>query len=272
VSHRRMSDTRAWTTLTRETESGPLTAFARPGTGTPIVFVHGVMADAYAWRAVAGKVSPERPALIVNRRGRTPSGPIPGGYSVGSEVDDLMGWLDLQDEPVVVVGHSYGGLIAVEAVRRGAPVRSLVLYEPVTRPFAPEAVPLVTGAISDGDLGRAVEVINIDVSGYSTEHVDQLRSSPAWDKLELLAAPAGDELVAIADFDLDVPSPWRTPTTLIAGALSRHRAPYGPSVDAFRNALGIDEVFVLAGQDHLAHVTAPADLAGAIEQGLEGRG
>ena len=256
------------TTVQLETDHGLLSALARPGHGSPIVLVHGAMADAEAWRSVVESVAPDRPALVVNRRGRRPSGPIPVGYGVESEVEDLLRWLETQGAPVDLVGHSYGGLIAVEAVRRGAAVRSLVLYEPVTRPFGVEALPLVATAVDHGDLDSAAEIINVDLSGYGREYVDTLRSGSAWPKLMELAAPAGAELAAIDRFDLSIPGSWSVPTTLIAGELSRHRAPYGPSVDVFREALGVGQVVILDGQDHLAHVTAPLDLARAIEGGL----
>jgi pimeloyl-ACP methyl ester carboxylesterase len=47
--------------------------------------------------------------------------------------DDLAVLVDLLDEPTHVVGHSYGGLLAVQlALERPAAVRSLAAFEPVT--------------------------------------------------------------------------------------------------------------------------------------------
>jgi pimeloyl-ACP methyl ester carboxylesterase len=115
-----------------------------------------------------------------------------------------------------------------------------------------------------------VAIINIDVSGYSPDHVQALRHSPDWRKLCDLAAPLAEELTAIDNFAFD-PTAYRkldVPTTLIAGQLSTQRAPYGPSIDLFKQALDLDDVIVLPEQDHLAHVTAPEQLAHAIESGL----
>jgi pimeloyl-ACP methyl ester carboxylesterase len=251
-----------------ESDDGTLTALARPGQGVPIVIVHGVVADAFAWKHVAGKVAPERPVFVLNRRGRVPSAPLGEGYGVETEVQDLLRWLSTLEGPVDVVGHSYGGLIAVQAIRQGANIRSLVLYEPVAHPFGLEALPLVTAAIHAGDLDAAVEIINVDLSGYTQAHVQTLRAGPAWPKLMQLTEPAGAELQAINQFVLTVPQAWITPTTLIAGELSRNRPPYGPSVDMFKETLDVESVQILAGQDHLAHVTAPEELAHAINEGL----
>lgn len=251
--------------------SGDLAGLTRSGDGVPVVLLHGVMADAHAWRHVMEAVAPGRPAVVPNRRGRRPSGDLPEDYAVETEVEDLLAWLEVQDGPVDLVGHSYGGLIAVEAVRRGAAVRSLVLYEPVARPFATSALPKLQEAVENGDLDAAVEIINVDVSGYSRAHVDTLRNdATVWTKLRALAAPAGAELAAIEAFDF-VPAAYSSlgvPTSLIAGELSRHRPPYGPSVDRFRDALRVEDVTVLEDHDHLAHVTGPLALAEAINAGI----
>ena len=257
------------TEVTVESDHGTLTALARTGQGTPVVFVHGVMADAFAWTQVAKSIAPERPVLILNRRGRSPSASLNQGYGVDSEVSDLFVWLTTLDGPADLVGHSFGGLIAVEAVRQGAAVRSLVLYEPVAYPFGMNAMPMVTTAVDAGELDTAVEIINIALSGYTHEHVEELRSGPAWPKLMQLAAPASAELSAINSFTFAAPQSWTTPTTIIAGEHSRNRPPYGPSVDVFVEALQIRDVSILRGEDHLAHVTAPNALAQAINKGLD---
>ncbi len=254
--------------ITVESESGTLMALARTGQGVPIVIVHGVVADAFAWKQVARSVAPERPILVLNRRGRKPSAPLGDGYEVETEVQDLLRWLSTVDGPVDLVGHSYGGLIAVRAIQRGAEVRSLVLYEPVADPFGLEALPLVAAAINASDLDAAVEIINVDLSGYTHAHVQALRSGPAWPKLMQLSEPAGIELQAINEAVFSVPQPWTTPTALIAGELSRNRPPYGPSMDRFMKVLDVQSVTILPGQDHLAHVTAAQELADAINEGF----
>jgi pimeloyl-ACP methyl ester carboxylesterase len=140
------------TELTRETHEGPLAALTRQGEGTPLVLVHGAMADAYAWTKVVNSLAPERPVLLPNRRGRKPSSQIGDSYSVETEVEDLLAWLETLPGPVHVAGHSYGGLIATEAIRRGAAARSLVLYEPVpvlsAQPRCPNSRPPSTTATS----------------------------------------------------------------------------------------------------------------------------
>lgn len=248
-----------------------LTALTRTGRGQPVVLLHGGMADAPAWAAVAEQLNPDRPLLVPNRRGRRGSTDPGEDYSVVTEVEDLLAWLATVRSPVDLVAHSYGGLIAVEAVRRGAPVGSLTLYDPVARPFAGRARHDIRVARRAGDLDTVVTLVNTAIAGYGEDHVERLRASSAWGPLLVLARPAAAELDAIEEFD----PPWAeygalgVPVRLIAGELTLDRSPYGDSIRAFSAALGVRPV-ILPGQDHIAHVTAPGLLAETI-QGVVGR-
>ena len=111
----------------------------RDGAGPPLVLVPGVMADAESWRPVVDNIHLPNPVIVVNRRGRAPSGPLGPHYSVRTEVDDLNQILDALGADAHLFGWSYGALIAVEAATERYDLRSLTLYEPVTLPFARRA-------------------------------------------------------------------------------------------------------------------------------------
>ncbi|MEV0669970.1 alpha/beta hydrolase [Mycobacterium sp. NPDC050441] len=247
---------RAGTTLSCE---------VRPGTGLPLVLLPGVMADAATWRPVTEAINLPNPVITVNRRGRVPSGALGAGYSVGVEVDDLRHIVD-QVGQAHVFAWSYGALIALEAALDSAHIMSLTAYEPVSRPFAPDVVAQLRRAVDAGDLDQAVTLVNSDVSGFSAAYVADLRRSPAWSILRPLAAPLADELAAINSHvpALDSYRHLDIPVTLILGAHNEDRAPYGTAFAAFSAALPQAHVIRLPGQGHLAHVEAPAGLAGAI--------
>ncbi|WP_230859448.1 alpha/beta fold hydrolase [Actinoplanes aureus] len=204
-------------------------------------------------------VNRPEPILILNRRGRVPSGPLGDNYGVETEVLDLLAWLEWLDEPMRLFGWSYGALVAIEAATRTAAVRHVIAYEPVLRPFGADAVPALRAAITAGDLDRAVEVVNIDVSRYSPEHVAALRASPAWAPLRLWAAPVAEELAALNAFDPE-PERWAAldvPVDLVVGEYSRDGEPYGTAFTAVERMLPGAAVHVLSGQGHLAHVEGP---------------
>ncbi|WP_435123001.1 alpha/beta fold hydrolase, partial [Amycolatopsis thermoflava] len=238
-----------------------LTAERRDGDGPPVVVVPGVMADAASWRPVVDALSLPNPVVVLNRRGRAPSGPLGDGYSLRTEIDDLHRVLDALGGDVELFGWSYGGLIALETAVQRRDLRSVVAYEPVSSPFGVHALEPLRAA--EGDLDRAVEIVNRDVSGFSAEYVAALRESPVWPVLRPLAHPLAAELAALNAHepafdryrDLDVP------VTLLLGELNAGAEPYGTAFEAFERALPQARRVVLPGQGHLAHAQGPEVLA-----------
>lgn len=249
----------------------------RSGEGRPLLLVPGVMADAASWQPVVDALSMDQPVYVLNRRGRRPSGPLGDGYSVGTEVEDLCRVLDelgAGDDcagGVDVFGWSYGGLIALEAATRHVGVRSLTLYEPVIRPFGLQALDALWQADEAGDLDRAVEVVNRDVSGFSSEYVAQLRRSPVWQALLPLAAPLARELAALNDHPVDLPGYGRLPmpVTLLLGGDNEGIPPYGEPFARIAAAMPRARVRVMPGQGHLAHAQDPGTLAQFIGEALD---
>lgn len=231
----------------------------RSGVGVPIIVVPGVMADAASFVPVVDAMARPNPLLVVDRRGRSGSGPLGPGYTTGTEVDDLRAWVDQFDGPVALVGWSYGATIAVETAARDERVRGVVGYEPGLPPFGAEALP----ALRDADPDRRVEIINLDISRVPPEQVDFLRTSPVWSDLCRLAEPLYEELVAANDF---TPDPgWRSVAAeLIIGEHSRAAEPYGPAFERAAARLPLSRTTVLPGQGHLAHVDDPQALGGLI--------
>ena len=237
----------------------------RPGTGIPLVVVPGIMADAATWQPVADAIELPNPVVTLNRRGRSPSGALGADYSVGVEIADLRHTLD-QLGPVHLFGWSYGALIALETALDTTHIRSVIAYEPVGRPFAPNVIPQLRRAITAGDLDQAVTLVNTEVSGFPDAYVAELRRSPAWPALRTLAAPLADELAAINSYQPEFGDYRRIdiPVTLVLGALNQNRAPYGTAFTPFADALPQAKIVRLPGQGHLAHLEVPADLARAI--------
>jgi pimeloyl-ACP methyl ester carboxylesterase len=66
---------------------------------------------------------------VMDRRGRGQSGPQGAGYSIARELEDLLA-VQAQTGATIVFGHSYGGLIALEAARHSPVFSDVVVYEP----------------------------------------------------------------------------------------------------------------------------------------------
>lgn len=243
-----------------------LIATMRPGEGTPLVLVHGALGDADLWQQVVDAIELPNPVIVLNRRGRAPSGPLGNGYSLRTEIDDLHHVLDSVGEPVVLFGHSYGGLIAQETATERSDVRSLVLYEPVVRPFGRESLGRLQDAVQHGDLDKALEVVNVDISGFSAEAVAELRASELWPVLRPLAAPAADELAVINDVEpsFEKYTALEVPVTLILGDRNEGISPFGTVFDSVAAAMPQPKVVRLLNQGHLAHVEGPETLAAEL--------
>jgi pimeloyl-ACP methyl ester carboxylesterase len=96
------------------------------GEGLPIVLVHGAMDRNTSFAKVAALLAP-RPVIRYDRRGYGRSRAA-GTGDLATHVDDLLAILG--DEPAVVVGHSFGGLVALGAAAAApALVPSLGSYE-----------------------------------------------------------------------------------------------------------------------------------------------
>src|SRR5690349_13506861 len=99
------------------------------GTGTPIVFLHGLLDSSEGWHQVAGRS--ERPCYCVDLPGFGGSS-CPPYERVGSYARDVGHAIDeLGLDRFVLVGHSFGGAVATAlAEQRPDQVASLLLIAP----------------------------------------------------------------------------------------------------------------------------------------------
>ncbi|MFJ3956341.1 alpha/beta fold hydrolase [Arthrobacter sp. NPDC090010] len=236
--------------------------------GTPgLLMVPGVMSDARSWSEVAAVIDAWPSVMVLNRRGRAPSGPLTPEYSVDTEVADLLAVLDRFGPVEALFGWSYGGLIALLAADRST-VKQVIAYEPVGRPFALDALGALHAAEAAEDWDRSVEIVNRRISGFSAEYVDELRADPGvWGMLRRFSEPLHAELAAlnaIAPPEAMAQRPARV--DLILGQRNRNAEPYGTAFEAIEGRVPGAVVHELAGQGHLAHLEDPAGLGRLINE------
>ncbi|HTA54824.1 MAG TPA: alpha/beta hydrolase [Candidatus Acidoferrales bacterium] len=109
-------------------------AYSDSGSGAPVfVFVHGWQGDRSVWRGIVAALAPEIRAITVDQRGSGDSNGAPGPYGLerlAADLHDLVTALDVA--PVVIVGHSMGGTVALRfAVDYPEATQGLVLIAPV---------------------------------------------------------------------------------------------------------------------------------------------
>lgn len=100
-----------------------------------VVFESGFGQAAGVWKPVIEGLGADCRCIAYSRAGLGPSGTDGAAKSIDAHVADLAAVVDTlaPGAPVVLVGHSYGGLLATEFARRHpARVRGLVLVDPAT--------------------------------------------------------------------------------------------------------------------------------------------
>ena len=122
--------------------NGTTLEYWESGTGVPVFFVHGSLADFRSWHRQRGPFSRHYRAIGYSRRCHFPNtaAHAGSGYSAALHAADLAALIRcLAAEPVHIVASSFGAYIAlVLAVRQPALVRSLVLGEPPLFPWLEE--------------------------------------------------------------------------------------------------------------------------------------
>jgi pimeloyl-ACP methyl ester carboxylesterase len=120
--------------------------YADEGAGPVVLVVHGGLSDESAWAKVAAELTPAFRVVRIRRRLYRTELPADPVTDIVREVDDLLALAAEIGEPVVIVGHSSGAVVALETlVRNSGPFRGGVVYEP----------PLVLDAPIGGETGLA---------------------------------------------------------------------------------------------------------------------
>ena len=114
--------------------NGSTVEYAECGRGQPVVLLHSTGASSGQWRALTDRLSARFHVFAPDLYGYGATGPWPGhgAFSLADEAALVHMLLDCFEEPAHLVGHSYGGAVALHVARaRGEELRSLTLIEPV---------------------------------------------------------------------------------------------------------------------------------------------
>jgi len=234
-------------------------AFYRSGIGSPLVLVHGTgAADPTAWPAFP--VLEKRFSVItIDRRGRGQSGDD-SAYTIEREFEDIAAVVEAIGESVDLLGHSFGGLLALEAAMLTQSVRKLVLYEGILLPaeMVPEAaIERLQALLDAGDLEGVLTTHYRDNAGLSPDQIEQMKSSLSWPARLASAHTVPREQRALRSyrFDPDHFRDMQTPTLLLLGGDSPQFVK--DATERIDRELRNSQVVILPGQQHVAMYTAP---------------
>lgn len=114
--------------LTRSAD-GTAISYRSLGAGRDILVVGGAWTVGDDYLPFARALAQSFAVHIIDRRGHGQSGPQGLRYNLEVEIEDLLA-VRAQTGADIVFGHSYGGLIALEAARRSEVFSDVVVYEP----------------------------------------------------------------------------------------------------------------------------------------------
>ena len=225
----------------------------RSGDGSSLVLVHGTAADHTRWAPVLPALSERFTVLALDRRGRGASGDSPS-YALAREAADVAAVVAAAGPGVSVVGHSYGGVCALEAALLTGGIERLVVYEaPVGFLKTPADVVARLGALHEaGAHDELLALFFAAVAGLPPEQIELLRRLPAWPNRVAAAHTILREERANREY---VFAPERfaaleVPTLLLTGGDSP--SAFARAAVALETALPDCRTAVMPGQRHAA--------------------
>lgn len=156
---------------------GPIHLAEGPRNGPPLLLLHGV---GRGWRDFAGLMSDLASCwhvLGIDLRGHGRSGRTPGKYFVRDYVRDIVTIARELAQPLLIYGHSLGGMIAgAAAAELGRQVRGLVLEDPPYAMYGPGSGPAPSHALFT--LLRSVSGSPLPVSQLARQLADSRIPAP----------------------------------------------------------------------------------------------
>ena len=244
----------------------------------PLILVHGTASDHTTWRVAGPRLAASRRAMAIDRRGRGASGDG-RAYAIEREYEDVAAVAtSLAEEaggPVDVVGHSYGGRVALGAALASDAIRRVVAYEGapvhVRRGRVAHAfLDRLAGDLAAGRPDRMLDRFLRAEVGFRAAALKAYHANPVWpDRV----AAAGRTLLRELEAETSAAAGLarlgtvRQPVLLILG--SESPAFFRHGTERLAHQLADVAVVEIAGAAHAAHHTHTAEFVAAVEAFLD---
>ncbi|WP_088360694.1 MULTISPECIES: alpha/beta hydrolase [Rhodomicrobium] len=264
------------------TSSGLPIAYADEGKGKTIILAHCSSASHRMWQRLIDRLKVDFRVLAPDLSGYGQSAlwPADRPFDPGADAQILVDLAGMAEGRVHFVGHSYGGAMALEAVRRlGGRARGMTLIEPVAFPLLRAAgrqaewtrierlIASVNGKLAAGDKEGAA-------SAYMGFWLGRLNwwLAPRRLKENIVQTidKVGLEFQAARDADMPLLGAFRSldvPALLIQG--SRTRKPAKAVVQILAGCLPDARVETIAGAGHMSPVSHRDSVFTLVRQHIE---
>lgn len=248
---------------------GTSIAYFRSGAGPPLVLVHGMIADhTTTWRFVIRELERRFTVYAMDRRGRGKSGDSPE-YELRREAEDIAAVVDSIGGPVNVLGHSYGGLCAIEAALITEKIQRLILYESIhpdrTDIYGTDFIERLEAMLELGRIEEMLVTFMRELVQMPSDEIEMLRSQQdAWAVRMRNAPTIPRELREDRQYEFvsERFSGLSIPVLLLVGGDSPPRELKNAGIIA--GALPDAKIVTLPEQQHLAMYTAPELFVNAV--------
>jgi pimeloyl-ACP methyl ester carboxylesterase len=258
-------------TFVRSSDAVPI-AVECAGAGPTLLIVHGGTGDRTRWTPLFRFLTPHFRVCAMDRRAHGASGDSPA-YTLQSEIDDVVAVVKAQPGPVFVLGHSFGGLAALEAAFLTDKIAKLILYEPPLQDLDHAAVDAkMQQLIANGDRDAALVMFMREVVMISPDEIERMKSRPTWAGLRATVHTTVRQDRALATYRFDAAKMRRlqVPTLLLAG--SKSGSPQLKlAIEGLLQSLPHAALYVFEGQEHNAMDTVPEQFSAQVISFLTGR-
>ena len=242
---------------------GTQIAFEKTGEGPPLVLLPaGGGNDHTRWelggvrKAFAGQFT----TYAVDTRGLGQSGDA-ADYNLDREFEDVAAVVNSVKEPVNLLGHSFGALLALNAALLTDNLRTLILYEPPIKVgehelYSKEVLGELEQLLEKGEKEKFLATFLQDVGGASTAEIDMLHKAPNWQSRVDAAHVILRGLQAVGNYRFEANrfAEVKTPTLLLTGSESPPLLKN--ATEAVHQALPNSRIVTFEGHGHVATLTA----------------
>lgn len=235
------------------------------GTGPTLLLVHGGTGDRTRWTALFPYLASHHTVCAMDRRGHGTSGNSPD-YSLQKEVEDVIAVVNSRPGQVSVLGHSFGGVVALEAASRTDKISRLVLYEPPVRnPDHHAILARMEQLIATGKREESLVTFLREIVMISPPEISAMKARPSWPSLvaSVESSIRQDRALSAYRFSAARMSTLRTPTLLLSG--SNTKSPeLKLALKSLANSLPDAKAVVFPGQEHNAMDAMPQKFADTV--------
>lgn len=256
--------------LTVRSGDGAEVRAADDGAGEVVLVLHPGFDDGSSWGRVAAGLAPRFRVLRPVRRQYRLDAVHRHPCSIADEVTDVLALVEAVGGPVLLVGHSSGAVVALEAlVASPASFSGAVLYEPPVHLRLGEWTAWIAqanAALAAGRPGTAMALFVREIVGMSSwvaRLVGTLTAVVPRYRVLVPCQTADAEAINDLGVRLDAYAGITVPTVLLTG--SRSPAHLRERIDALAATMPDTQTLVLSGQGHDAQLKKPAAVVDAIE-------